>query len=267
MEAVLPLEMYGGVPTVKAEIDGKPAVLVLDTGSDRTVLSRAAAQRLGVAEGVAAPGLRGAGGLATAAQGVVGTLGLGAANLRDVKVLVSDGPEAPLDGVIGIDTFVDYELELDVRARRAVLYAARSCVEAAPGWTGRAVSLPVQQQAGSGHLFVQMFVDGEPLHGLLDSGASRSVLSLQAAEDAGLRSRVLEQVPQFRSHTMNREGLLFRPVRFRELRVGEDAIAAPVLTVGDLPAFAGDLLLGEDYIGTRRLWFSFRLGRVWVAGG
>jgi hypothetical protein len=36
--------------------------------------------------------------------------------------------------------------------------------------------------------------------------------------------------------------------------------------IADIPAFAGDLLVGEDYIGTRRLWFSFGLGQVFVAG-
>ncbi len=263
--AELPLRLLGKVPAVTAEINGQTATLLLDTGSDRTVLSRAAAARLGVAERAPGLALRGAGGEAASGKAVLDRLTLGGVALRSVPVLLANQPDAPLDGVLGIDFLVDYELELDVPHGRAALYRARSCATARPDWAGRVIALPVQQQAGSGHLFVSISVDGETLHGLLDTGATVSTLSLQAAEDTGLRAKVLDRQPRMRAQTMNAGGIVFRPVQFRELRVGADTVENPVLTVADLPPFAGDLLLGEDYIGKRKLWFWFRLGRVFVS--
>jgi hypothetical protein len=131
---------------------------------------------------------------------------------------------------------------------------------------GRIIRLPTQQQARSGHVYVSLQIDGVPLRGMLDSGASTSTLSLQAAEDTGLSRRRLAALPRGRGLALNKEGLAFREGVFGVLAVGEDQLANPRMGIADIPAFAGDLLVGEDYIGTRRLWFSFGLGQVFVEG-
>jgi hypothetical protein len=101
---------------------------------------------------------------------------------------------------------------------------------------------------------------------MLDSGASTSTLSLQSAEDTGLTQRRLAQLPRGRGLALNKEGLSFRENTFGEMQVGDDKLVHPKMSIADIPPFAGDLLVGEDYIGTRRIWFSFRLGRVFVPG-
>ncbi len=263
--AEVPVRIVDNVPVLAVQINGRPASLVLDTGSDHTVLNRIAARRLGVPETAAAREIRGAGGAVSVGSGRMDVMGIGDLNLARVPVLLADNPRPPLDGLLGIDVLVDFEVELDVPRRRAAFYRARSCPAARPDWTGRIVSLPVQQQAGTGHFFVSMEVDGQPLRGMLDSGASRSTLSLQSAEDTGLGRRTLAALPRTRSQTVNPEGLVIREAVFRQLKVGTDILERPRLTIADLPPFAGDLLVGADYIGTRRLWFSFRIGRVFVS--
>ena len=263
--AELPMRVINNLPVLTVEINGRPASLVLDTGSNTSVLTRAAARRLGVAEGTAIKEIRGAGGAVSAGTAVLDAMAIGPIALRRIPILLADDPAPPIDGLLGIDVMVDYELELDIPRRRAAFYRARPCAIARPDWTGRIVSLPVQQQAGSGHLFVSMEVDGQPLRGMLDSGASHSTLSLQSAADTGLRRRTLAALPSSRGQAVNPGGLAIRQTTFKQLKVGTDILPNPVLTIADLPAFAGDLLVGADYIGTRRLWFSFRMGRVFVS--
>lgn len=262
--AELPVRLLGNVPIVPVRINGQDAILVLDTGSDATVLTRTAARRLGIAEPAERRRLAGAGGPADVGVARLETLGLGAITVPNARVLLGESPNPPLDGVLGIDILVAYELELDPVRNRMALYRARPCADARPPWAGPVTQLATQQQPGSGHLFVPVELDGQPLRGLLDSGASRSTLSLQAAGEAGLSRRRLAALPQSRGQAMNAEGVLVRLAPFRSLKIGPDTLPNPVLAVVDLPAFAGDLLIGSDYLATRRTWFSFLLGRVFV---
>ena len=59
-------------------------------------------------------------------------------------------------------------------------------------------------------------------------------------------------------------GIVVQQARFRRLRIGSEVIDNPRLAIADLAPFAGDVLIGGDYLGTRRVWFSFRLGQVFV---
>jgi predicted aspartyl protease len=263
--AELPIEVVDNVPVVPVEINGRPARMVIDTGSDSTVLTRAAALRLGVAEGVGTRSLRGAGGAETVGNARLATLRIGADLQKDIAVSIVDMQRLKADGLLGIDVLVDYELDLDVPNHRAGFYRARSCASARPDFPAGIIQLPARPQAGSGHMFVSLSVDGQPLRGMLDSGASTSTLSVQSAEDTGLNHRRLERLTATRGQALNRNGLVIRQATFREMQIGIDRMEHPRLTIADLPVFAGDVLVGEDYIGTRRIWFSFRIGRVFVA--
>ncbi len=264
--AELPVDFSHNVPLVTVQINGKPARMIIDTGSDGTVVTQRAAARLGVAAGPDTRKLGGAGGPATVAVARADSIAIGSGVEKNERVAIADMPNLGADGLIGIDVLVAYELDLDVPNRRATFYRARACADALPAFPGPIIRLPTQQQARSGHIFVSVSVDGEPLRGMLDSGASTSTLSLQSAEDTGLTQRRLAQLPRGRGLALNKEGLSFRENTFGEMQVGDDKLVHPKMSIADIPPFAGDLLVGEDYIGTRRIWFSFRLGRVFVPG-
>ena len=256
--------MVGSVPVVAVEINGGRANLVVDTGSDVTVLTRVAARRLGVMAGVGRGRVTGAGGLVDVDVARLGALGLGPVQVPGVRALLADAPRPPLDGVLGINVLVGFEVELDGPHGRMALYRARPCPASLPGWAGAVEQLAVQQEAGTGHLFVPVELDGQPLRAMLDTGASRSTLSLQAAGEAGLSGRRLSALPSGRGQVMNAEGVLVRVAPFRSLRVGEAVLERPVLAVVDLPAIAGDMLVGGDFLSTRAVWFQFGLGRAFV---
>ena len=209
--------------------------------------------------------LQGAGGTAQAFPVRLGQVALGSAVANDVMALVGQMPLPPLDGVLGLNVLIGYELDLDVPNRRATLYRARPCPAAAPSWTEPYTSLPVQQQARSGHLFVNGELDGQPLRGMLDTGASLTTVSLAAARDTGLTPQALHALPGGRILTMNATGMQVRSNRFRSLRIGADELTAPTLLIADLPPSTGDMLVGGDFLATRRVWFAFLTGRVFGA--
>ena len=238
------------MPLVIAEINSHPASLVLDTGSNVTMLSGKAANRLGVAWDEDAPlPVTGAGGTADAFAATIPSLALGGDVASDVEVLMAQGLPPMIDGVLGIDVLTDYGVDLDVPHRRLVLYRARSCSDALPPWTVPFTRLPANQQQ-SGHLLTPVELAGRPLSGLLDTGAAGTVVRLAAAWDADVTEATLRAYPARRAYSLDGNGV--------------DVLEQPVVYVADLPPFAEDLVIGGDYLATRRVWFSFRTGQVFV---
>ncbi len=261
----MPLQLLGTVPLVTADINGQAASLVLDTGSNVTMLSGIAAKRLGVAwdEGAPLP-ITGAGGTADAFAATIPSLALGGDETSDVEVLVAQGLPPMIDGVLGIDVLTDYEVDLDVPHRRLVLYRARPCPDALPPWPMPFTRLPVDQQQ-SGHLLTPAELDGRPLLGLLDTGAAGTVIRLAAARDAGVTEAALRADPTQRAYSLDGNGIAVHQQRFETLKIGAAVLEQPVLYVADLPPFAEDLVIGGDYLATRRVWFSLSTGQVFVA--
>ena len=262
----LPVRLVGTVPVLDVLINGQRAALVLDTGSNATVLTRRAAQRLGVAALPDTVTVGGAGGQSAVGVARLDRLGIGAVERTGVRVLLGDAPAPPLDGVLGIDVLVEYELELDLRRGRAALYRARPYPTARPPWEGEVTQLPVVQRPRAGHLFVSLTLDGEPLLGMLDSGASRTTLSTQSAEDARLTRRRLATLPAGRGQAVNPGGVVVRMAPLPRA-AGSAATWWSGRCWGSwiFRRMSGNLLVGADYLGSRRVWFSFLLGRVFVA--
>lgn len=260
--AEVPVRLAGNVPLVLASINGQPAVMILDTGSDTTLLSVPMAQRLALRPAGPPALQQAAGGRSAAIPVRLQQLALGDAVTDDVGAMVGQVPT--LDGVVGLNILGAYELDLDVPSGRATFYRARPCADARPPWTEAYTQLGIQQMR-SGHMFVQAQLDGRPVRGMLDTGASSTIVSLATAQDAGVTMRELRALPAARAMTLNASGMEVRPRTFASLRIGPDELPSPRLLVADVPAGMGDIVVGGDYLATRRLWFSFITGRVFVA--
>ena len=263
--AELPLQtVFGTVPLVTADINGRPAKLVLDTGSNVSVLNSMAADRLGVAwdenDPVEVVGLGGTGRFFTA---TVQNLALGDDVTQDVQMAVAHGLPPMIDGVLGTDVLAGYQLDLDMPHLRLVLYDAQACPDAAPSWSAPFTRLPVEQQQ-SGHLVTPVELNGRRLLGLLDTGASKTIVGTAAALDAGVARAALLTGPMNRALSFGGGNLVVSQRRFQTLKVGSDVLDRPALWVGNLPDFAAALIIGGDYLATRRIWLNLGAGQVFV---
>ena len=264
---VLPVRLIDNVPVTIVGINDHPALLILDIGSDLTLLSRAAATRLGVRfDNRLAVWLNGAGGQASASPAVLPDVQFGTAVLPNVRAVVGRGLHSPIDGVLGNNVLAGFELDLDAPKGTVALYRARprACAGAPPPWPVPFVRLPTEQER-TGHLFVPAVLNGRPIRALLDTGASRSTVGLPAAAAAGLSASDLLRGPSSVTQSLDAAGIITRPRRFRSLQIGDEAIDDPVLNVADLPPQAGDMIIGSDYLGSRRVWIALASGTMFAA--
>ncbi|MGE0039714.1 MAG: retropepsin-like aspartic protease, partial [Vicinamibacterales bacterium] len=125
----------GGLLTVPVEVNAAgPLHLLLDTGSTRTMVTPAAAARLGLAVTAGARVVTPAG-TREAGESLIGRLRFGPVTVTGLPVVVApldaiDAGGLPLDGVLGADVLRRASLLIDASALRVV-------ASTAPGFSAR----------------------------------------------------------------------------------------------------------------------------------
>src|SRR5690242_5797492 len=136
--AELPLQLYRNVPLVPVLVNRKPALLVLDTGAQRTLITRTAAARLGIERGQKAAIMRGIGGATVNWETKPESFSFAAIGVDALSVMVApitlptiEGVEP--EGLLGADVLAALDVEIDIPHRRIAFYRQRTCV-AGPPW-------------------------------------------------------------------------------------------------------------------------------------
>ena len=112
----------GSPLVVTATVNGAPVRLLVDTGSDRTIISPAAASRAGLSGTIgSAVNLRGVGGRVTGVEVVVGTLDVAGSRMGNFPVIVHDAGVRNADGLLGRDVLDAFTLTVDAVGGRATI--------------------------------------------------------------------------------------------------------------------------------------------------
>lgn len=126
----IPIELTHpfGLVLVKAEVNGSPVTLVVDTGSSRTILSAQVVQARGLAPREGISPSKGSGWAGSAAW-IKATVKVGDAEWRDHEFLVMDDlPDISnavgqkIDGIVGEDILEEFAVvEIDFKHHRLIL--------------------------------------------------------------------------------------------------------------------------------------------------
>lgn len=186
--AHLAVRFLGNEPTVAVDLDGHPVTMALDLGSQATVLADGTADRLGLARDPSAlPSITGVGGTGTRWAAIARHMSLGgplgSMTLNDKRMEVAQiglgGTSQPINGAIGLDTLLRYDIDWDLPHNRVTLNAPSGCGGPPAGWVSPTAAVPLRHPGGmasyrqqSGLLLLPVAVDQRPMTALLDSGAS-----------------------------------------------------------------------------------------------
>jgi predicted aspartyl protease len=257
-------------PFVSLLIGGGPATFLLDTGAERTILSEAAARRLGLAAHYtySRPIMGFAGAVATGEvhpdNVVLGGIGLSGffALVGPVALPVLRGQAA--DGLLGGDVLDAFDLDLDLGGERLGLYAPIDCADPVLPW-GRAAHGTPAHLSIDRHLVFEVRIAGRSLPAFIDTGAQLSFIGGDAAARLGVSADALRQDPELTVHGVGNSASGLPLHRFDRLELAGVAWTGPVLVVAPLRLRDADVILGADFLETHRVWFAYHGHRLFVA--
>jgi predicted aspartyl protease len=255
--------MLSNQPIVKVFANSAAVLLLLDTGAEATVLTPTAAQRIGAQHARVEWGKQ--------MHGLTGDIPAGELELRNLTIggvevprrRVRVGPieivnvlSGPLDGVLGADILRSFDIDLDLPGRRMTLYQGQSCAAASPAWAQPYARIAAGRSP-SNRLFFSVQLDGRRISALFDSGAQFSVLSMRIALALGVNEAVLARDRPVTVRGADGEQLSAHAHRFFRLEVDGEIIRNAEIDVTEIRLNDADLVLGIDFLGSRRVWISY----------
>ena len=266
--AELPVTMVGLRPMVTVGLNGHGAVLIADSGSAFSTLTPAIAAELKLPTRFVPQDFYvvGVGGTASVSLATVKNLSLAGYSLRDRSFLVGGGePGNGAAGLLGQDVLHVADVEYDLAHGRIDLVRAEGCRDRPLVywdnsqaynvvdiyWSGAAESGRVPPlTAGSA------FIDGARIRVLFDSGAATSLLTLRAAERAGVKPTDPGVVPAGFSRGLGRTMVQTWIATFPSFKVGDEEIKNARLRIGDVRLSDFDMLLGADFFLSHRVYVA-----------
>lgn len=272
------MDVVAGHILLDVQVNDVATTFILDTGAERTLMSDDAVRGLGLRrDGWVASTVRGIAGIDQGPDALPRSLRLGTATLRrrtllgDDSVTVGQLPVTqvagrPIAGLLGRDFLAPFDLDLDLPNHRITLYAVNGCDAWFLPWSTPYAAIPADTPMGTA-LVVQVLVDGQPLRALIDSGASASLLTAPGMFRLGLTPELLARDPGGNGTGVGPAPVPMHRHRFTELRVGPVTTRDPTLWVASVRVVPiVDMLLGADWLLTRRVWLSFATKQLFVAG-
>lgn len=162
-----------GILLVNAKINGKPARLLLDTGSERSCLDDGFAAQLGL-KPTATQSIQRPYSTETGNVLRVGDLSVDSSNIRDIEMITIDLTPASkalglhIDGILGSDILRRYRITLNFSTG-----AVKVDLNSHPPTNGFVVKL----HAIDSRYFVHVTIQGAPMELLLDTGTNLSSIS------------------------------------------------------------------------------------------
>jgi len=280
-----PVRMERNLPVIDGEINGNKVGILIDTGSERSFVTRSAVNRMTLNRAsVGTTGLESA---------RIDELRIGPAKRRDWSVLVSPeqdfGPEV-VSLVLGHDFFAAIDVEFDLPNRAVRLFQPRDCAGSSLAyWDGRAAEAQLQ---GNSEMLVSVAVNGRPILAVLDTGASLSALTMAEAVRFGVNAQSPGVATAGCSAGIGRPALDYWSAPFESFAIGPEVIRNPTLRIADFTrdsivnqiggrqaatrfAARPEMILGMDFLrahrilvanSQRKLYFSYTGGTVFPTG-
>ena len=245
---------YAGHQVLAADVNGKRANLIADTGAATTSLALSSAPRLGVSLSLRRGDVQGIGGGEHAYEGVAGTLRISQLVLHGRFVGgIGSLPDAQVDGVLGMDVLTSYDIDLDFTGQHILLFdPAGGCgvptvALAPPLYSARLVSIKNDALAE-----VDVTIDGKRVRALIDSGSPSSVLFRRAASLLDLDLSRFNGPEHHEDRGLGPKRIRSFTQVFASIAVGSFDLRGLVVEVLDQPDFGfnrihtGSLLADDD---------------------
>ena len=276
------MELHAGTPVIEVMLNGQPAKMVVDTGAAWSGVSSKVAEGLH-AKRVDNVTLEGAGGGALHQIVIVPEFDLGPVKQRDFQFSMNKPGPSDDDGIagqIGANILQKFDVEIDYRGRKVVLYSPDHCPGRVISWPHDAFArLPFDRRIYTGRIVVPVTLDGHSLKALIDTGASESFAEDELASSVfSLTSTSPGAEPAGTAYGVDGRPLTLFQRRFEILELDELKFPHPLITFStgksegnDICVGVGcesdaeyDLVLGGRHLRALHLYIAYREHAVYA---
>jgi len=271
--ATLPVKYVGAnmEPTIPGSVNGKPARILMDTGSTITALTMGAADKLDLSLSPTRRWVSGIGGDSRLYEGRIDDLTVGPTSSGRTNLLVigTTGSKPAYDVVIGAKFLLQADLEMDLAKRQIKFFRPQNCKENFLAyWTeDKVVVVPYAWRYTQGdNPHFKVSVNGHELDAMIDSGAETTVIELTAAREAGLRLDAPD-VRHLGYMTGVGDGRVDHwTARFEKLAIGDEIVTnAQIGVIESQGVHGADILLGRDFLRSHRVLFAKSQKKLYIS--
>jgi tetratricopeptide (TPR) repeat protein len=267
----LPITMNSLRPTIDAKINNRDAKFVLDSGAFYSMISSATAAEYHLKTepgyGLTVTGIGGAADVGVATVKEFSIVGLIIKNL-DFLVGGSDVGNA---GLLGQNFLEKFDVEYDLAAGAIRLFKTEDC-----GHTRLAYWLTPEQDYSSmpieriepmhPHTIGVAYVNDKKIRVEFDTGAFTSVLSLKAAERAGVRPDSPGVVASGYTRGIGRGMTKVYIAPFASFKIGDgEEIRNTKLSIADIGLDDADMLVGADFFISHRVFVANKEHKLFLS--
>lgn len=265
------------LPVIDGEINGHKVAILIDSGAERSFITRSAASRLMLSRyDASAKGMYAIPQDRPVEAVLIEELKIGAAARKNWSVQLAQAQDFGSDIalVLGDDFLSATDVEFDLPNRAVRLFEPRDCQNARLAYWASAGGGEVVLDAGDRAIFT-VSVNGRPLHAALDSGTTVSALTMPGAARLGVTPQTPGAAPAGCSIGVGRKPVDYWSAPFESFAIGNEVIRNPTLRFGDVFKSAAPLaelpqmVLGMDFLRTHRVYVARSQKRVYFtyAGG
>jgi tetratricopeptide (TPR) repeat protein/predicted aspartyl protease len=263
--AELPVTMSGLKPLISAKINGQDARFIADSGAFYSMMTEASAAEFNLKLRPAPFGLyiKGVGGNVDPSLVTVKVFTLDGIPVHNVEFLVGGSTVGALEnvGVLGQNFFRIGDVEYDLGNGIIRMMRAEGCSHALLAyWVKPSEHYSIMDiewaTPKSPHTSGTVMINGAKVRVIFDTGADTSVLSLKAAERAGVKPDSEGVVEAGYSSGIGRSRVKTYIGRFSSFKIGEEEIRNTRLRFGDINLGYTDMLLGADFFLSHRIYVA-----------
>jgi tetratricopeptide (TPR) repeat protein/predicted aspartyl protease len=262
--AELPVTMSNLKPMVSAKINGQEVQFVADSGAFYSMISPGHAAELGLPFKLAPSPLtvEGVGGEIATRVAIVKEFTLAGTRIPNVEFVVG-GTEIGQGGVgiLGQNVFRIADTEYDLGNGIIRLMHPEDCKHAVLAyWVKNGESYSVMDIESSSalepHTSGVVYLNGSKMHALFDTGAGTSLISMKAAERAGVKVGAPGVEEEGYAYGLGRSDLKVYVAPFASFKIGDEEIRNARLRIGDFRVLRADMLIGADFFLSHRVYVA-----------
>lgn len=257
--------------TMDGAINGTPAVMLADTGSFETYLSRTGTEKRGLQLRPTAHQIYGVGGKSQLYTARLDSFAAGPAKSSQGWVqVIGDMGEAPaFDAIVGAPYLLQADMELALADKEMRFFRPIGCEKTwLAYWSQDANVIPFEINQTSNRAANPPFtieVNGQKMLAIIDSGATYTSIDANAAERAGLKVGNAEVVRFGTSSGVGAQRIASWRARVTTMKIGDETVRDAEVALMDTQGQMGvDVLLGDDFLRAHRVLFAMSQKRIYL---